>query len=305
MEHFKRLMVGLEMIPADHSTIRYAAKLSRMAKSEKVNFVHVAPSLDLHGDISRDYPELLAPVDESLETRMREVVAEHFIDGHPDAGLEFDAVEGTLLRQLMRFAKQKLVDLIVVGRETRKYQRDLRLDIVIRKAPCSVLLVPEGSLADMERILAPVDFSPCSRKALEVAIGFARTTDETSTVGCLSVYDVPTGYYKTGKSFEEFAEIMKGNTEKRYDEFIAGIDTSGVQVKPTFICNEHVPEAILGHAETSGADLLIIGGRGITGPAAILLGSNAEQVVRSTTIPTMVVKQKGANLDIIDALLQI
>ncbi len=27
MDQYKRLMVGLEMIPADHSTIRYAAKL--------------------------------------------------------------------------------------------------------------------------------------------------------------------------------------------------------------------------------------------------------------------------------------
>ncbi len=305
MDQYKRLMVGLEMIPADHATIRYAAKLSRMAKSEKVYFVHVAPSLDLHEEISRDYPEVLDPVDESMETKMREMVAEHFVNGHPDAGLEFDAVEGTLLQQLMRFAKQKLVDLIVVGREIRKFQRDLRVDIVIRKAPCSVLLVPEGALTDMERILAPVDFSECSREALEVAIGFARATDETSTVGCLSVYDVPTGFYKTGKSFEEFAEIMKGNTEKRYNEFVAGIDTRGVQVKPTFICNEHVPEAILGHAETSGADLLVIGGRGITGLAAMLLGSNAEQVIRSTTIPTMVVKQKGASLDVIDALLEI
>lgn len=305
MDQYKRLMVGLEMIPADHSTIRYAAKLSRMARSEKVYFVHVASSLDLPEEISREYPEVLDPLDESMEARMRDVVAEHFVDGHPDAGLEFDAVEGTLLRQLMKFAKQKLVDLIVVGREIRKYQRDLRQDIVIRKAPCSVLLVPEGSLDDMERILAPVDFSDCSREALEVAIGFARATDETSTVGCLAVYDVPTGYYKTGKSFEDFAEIMKGNTEKRYKDFIAGIDTRGIRVQPTYICNEHVSEAILGHAETSGADLLVIGGRGITGPAAILLGSNAEQVVRATTIPTMVVKQKGATLDIIDALLKI
>lgn len=305
MDKYKRLMVGLEMTPADNSTIRYAAKLSRMAGSEKVYFVHVAPSLDLPEEIFRAYPEVVAPVDESMEAKMREMVAEHFIDPYPGATLEFDALEGHLLRQLMHFAKQKLVDLLVVGREIRKFQRDLRTDKVIRKAPCSVLLVPEGALTDMERILTPVDFSKCSSEALRVAAAFARATDETSRVDSLSIYSVPTGFYKTGKSFEEFAEIMKGNTEKRYSEFIAGIDTAGVEVASTYVCNEDVPEAILGHAKAIGADLLVIGGRGITGMAAILLGSNAEQVIRATTIPTMVVKSKGASLDIIDALLEI
>ncbi len=305
MDQYKRVMVGLEMIPADNGTISYAAKLSRMAKPEKVYFVHVAPSLDLPVEITEQFPEVFDPVDESMETRMREMVEEHRGDFHPGTSLEFDAVEGPLLQQLMKFAKQKLVDLIVVGRELRKYQRDLRPDKVIRKAPCSVLLVPEGALTDMERILAPVDFSSCSAEALQQAANFARASGESSSVDCLSIYHVPTGYYKTGKSFEEFAGIMKGNTEKRYTEFAAKIDTAGVEVTPTYVCNEDVPEAILGHARASAADLLVIGGRGITGVAAILLGSNAEQVIRATTIPTLVVKHKGASLDVIDALLEI
>jgi len=305
MDQYKRLMVALEMVPADQSTLRYAAKLSRLAGSEKVYFVHVAPSLDLPEEISREYPEVLDPVDESMEMRMREMVAEHFVDPHPDTGLEFDALEGRLLPSLMRHAKQKLVDLLLVGRELRKYQRDLRLDKVIRKAPCSVLLVPEGSLSDMEKILAPVDFSRCSKEALTAALDLARLEGPGASVECLAVYDVPTGFHKSGKSFEEFAEIMRGNTEKRYREFVGDVGTAGAKLKPVFVCNEDVPEAILGHAEASAADLLVIGGRGITGMAAILLGSNAEQVIRATTIPTLVVKQKGASLDIIDAILEI
>jgi nucleotide-binding universal stress UspA family protein len=276
-----------------------------LAGSEKVYFVHVAPSLDLPEEISQQFPEVLDPVDESMEMRMREMVAEHFVDPHPDTGLEFNAVEGRLLPELMRHAKQKLVDLLVVGRELRKYQRNLRIDKVIRKAPCSVLLVPEGSLSDMEKILAPVDFSRCSREALTTALDLARLEGDAASVECLAVYHVPTGFHKSGKSFEEFAEIMKGNTEKRYRGFVADVDTAGVKLEPVFVCNEEVSEAILGHAQATGADLLAIGGRGITGIAAILLGSNAEQVIRATTIPTLVVKQKGASLDVIDALLEI
>lgn len=305
MDQYKRLMVGLEMIPADESTIRYAEKLGRMAGAEKLYFVHVAPSLDLPEEITRDFPEVLEPVDESMEAKMRDQAAKHMTDEIPGADLEFDALEGPLLRQLMKFAKQKLADLLVVGRELSKFQRDLRIDIVIRKAPCSVMLVPEGSLNDMGRILVAVDFSECSARALGAALDFARASGERTSVDCLMVYDVPTGYHKTGKSFEEFAEIMKGNTEKRFGEFIAGIDTAGVDLETNYVCNEHVAEAILGHAGTSGADLLVIGGRGRTGAAAILLGSNAEQVIRAATIPTLVVKEKGATLDIIDALLQI
>ena len=36
----------------------------------------------------------------------------------------------------------------------------------------------------------------------------------------LSIFDVPTGYYKTGKSYEEFAEIMRKNTREDYEDFL-------------------------------------------------------------------------------------
>ncbi|MFY9941798.1 MAG: hypothetical protein WAK57_06455 [Desulfobacterales bacterium] len=51
---------------------------------------------------------------------------------------------------------------------------------------------------------------------------------------CLHVYSVPIGFYKTGKSYEEFAEIMKGHAQRDYMEFIKKADLKGLTAVPPF-----------------------------------------------------------------------
>ena len=83
-----------------------------------------------------------------------------------------------------------------------------------RKLPCSILFVPEGANPWYKKILVPIDFSENSKDAMDVAVAFG-VANAMKEISCLHIYSVPNGYYKTGKSFEEFAEIMKGNAEKK------------------------------------------------------------------------------------------
>jgi len=56
------------------------------------------------------------------------------------------------------------------------------------------------------------DFLENSVDALEVAAACASASGILE-IRCLRVYHVPMGYYKTGKSYGEFATIMKGHAE--------------------------------------------------------------------------------------------
>lgn len=47
MYRYKRLLVGLDLSDQDQSIIRYAALASRMARSEKIYFVHAIDNRDV------------------------------------------------------------------------------------------------------------------------------------------------------------------------------------------------------------------------------------------------------------------
>jgi nucleotide-binding universal stress UspA family protein len=173
-----------------------------------------------------------------------------------------------------------------------------------REAPCSLLFIPEGTGPQFTNILVPTDFSENSMDAMEVAVGLASVSG-TPEIHCLHVYDVPIGYYKTGKSYEEFAEIMKGHAEKNYQEFIKKVDLRGITATPIFKLEEKEYRGIEEVIEEHGIDLLIVGARGRKAGAGVLLGSVTEHLIQTTTIPLLAVKKKGTGMSLLDALLRL
>jgi hypothetical protein len=126
---------------------------------------------------------------------------------------------------------------------------------------------------------------------------------------------VPTGYYKTGKNYEQFAQIMKGHAEKNYSAFrrkevcqagsVCQIDDlKDIEVVPIFRLEKKVAKAIEEEIKNLDIDLLVIGTRGTHALAGVLLGSVTEHQIRNTTIPILAVKRKGTGLNLLEALLK-
>jgi len=94
------------------------------------------------------------------------------------------------------------------------------------------------------------------------------------------------------------------HAQKRYQEFIDNCALRGVTVASLFRSG-HDPSKIINKVVYGqGIDLVVIGARGGTNDAAVLLGSVAERVIRSSKIPLMVVKKKGSGSGLLDALLK-
>ena len=302
MYRYKRLMVALGLGDEDETSICYAAMISRMAKSQKIYFVHVTRSLDIPKDLRTEFPDLVEPVDESVKRKIEKLVIKYF-DGYQGSTLGYEIEEGYPLNEILRLSKQKDIDLIVIGKRGGPMSGTLA-EKITRKAPCSTLIIPVGSVPKLTNILVSVDFSENSIDAMDVAIAFA-SASEGSTVHCLHVYDVHIGYYKTGKTYEEFGEIMKGYAEKHYQEFINKIDCKGISVRPIFNLEKKIPKAIektIAHYQT---DLLVMGARGRQAGAGVLLGSVTGELIRTTAIPLVAVKKKGAGMSILEALLKL
>jgi nucleotide-binding universal stress UspA family protein len=68
---------------------------------------------------------------------------------------------------------------------------------------------------------------------------------------------------------------------------------------------ERPARAIREAVDAQGADLVVMGARGRTDSAAVLLGSVTERVLLDTEVPLVAVKRKGANLTFLQAFLKL
>jgi len=304
MYRFRRLLVGISFAHQDGASLRYAALISRMAKSEKTIFLHVASTLDIPEDLLEEYPDLFEPVDKYAKREM-EVLVKKYFDGHPDTQITYKLAEGSPLIEFLRLAKEAEIDLIVMRKRRRPTASGTLFEKLARKAPCSVLFVPEGSKAWFRNILVPVDFSENSMDAMEAAVAIASASTEIGEIYCLHVYNVPIGYSKTGKSYQEFAEIMRGHAERNYREFIEKIDLKGVSVAPLFRLAKKEYKGIEQAAKEHQSSLIVIGARGRKAGAGILLGSVTEHLIKTTATPLLAVKKKGVGMGLLDALLKL
>lgn len=304
MYQYKRLLVGISLKGQDGASIRYAAMISRLAKSEQITFLHVAPSVDIDEEVCEIYPELKQSCDGSTVQEIESLVKKHF-DGHPETKLVCEAVDGSPLIELLNRTKEDDIDLIILRKRLDdKASGNLSVKLA-RKAPCSVLFVPEGAKAFYKNIFVPMDFSENSEDAMVTAVSIAQA-NSIKEIHCLHVYNVPAGYYKTGKSYEQFAEVMMGHAKKRYNEYIRKIDLKGISLIPKFRLEEKdyrgIWEELL---ENNEVDLLIMGAKGRKAGAGILLGSVTEHLIKTTTVPLLAVKKKGTGMSLLDALLSL
>jgi nucleotide-binding universal stress UspA family protein len=304
MYQFKRLLVGISFAKQKGASIRYAAMISRLAKSEEVVFLHVASRVDVPDDLLKEYPDLFQPVDEYAREEMEKLVHEYF-DGPRDTRITYKIVEGSPLVEFLREAKEGDIDLIVMRKRQEPTAKGTLFEKLARKAPCSVLFVPEGSKTWFTNILVPVDFSDNSFDAMETAVAIGSIASGINELYCLHVYSVPLGYYKTGKSYEQFAEIMKGHAEKNYQEFIQKVDLKGLAAVPIFKLEKKESRGIEEVIEERGISLVVLGARGRRAGAGVLLGSVTEYLIGSTTVPLMAVKKKGTNMNLLDAILKL
>lgn len=309
MYRFKNLMVGLALKEQDKTKIRYAGLVSWLASSERITFSHIISCEKLPEGCRAEIPP---PIEEKTRRRMKELVEEYY-DGHPATKLEYDVIAELPLVEIeiLRRLKEKEADLIILGRISGEFTGEETLPVKIsREASCSTLYIPEeleprtNHPQDIN-ILVPVDFSENAAEAMRLAVDFA-VTHEIPSIYCVHVYDVPLGYYKRGKEYEEFAEVMEKNAEKRCQEFIKEINFKGIYLNPIIVRIHKRPyETIAKTVDEYGIDLIIIGSRGKNAAARFLLDSVTEQLIRKTTAPLLSFKKKGKDMSLFEALLRL
>lgn len=140
----------------------------------------------------------------------------------------------------------------------------------------------------MKRILVPIDFSEHADYALEVAANLAvRHNAEILILHMLGLSEA----YLTKDESQEAAEAhyyMK-LAKTRFDKFLHKPYLKDVKHRE-MVQNYKIFSEINHVAREHKADLIVMGSHGRSGLGELFVGSNTEKVVRTSTIPVLVVK---------------
>lgn len=306
MEDLKRVLVALDLTEMDETLVRYVARLSNEIDLDKIYFFNVMKNMELPDKIAEKYPDLVAPMDEATKNEIQYTINEEA--GNQLRGdVEIKVTDGNRAEKILKWAKIKEVDLIVMGRKSGLEGQGIVSGKVVKLAPCSVIFVPEVLPEALFNLVVPIDYSPSSKLAFQFSLNMAKKIPGLKLT-CLNVYNVPSGYHYSGKSFEEFVEIMKQNAEESFNEFISEFDTKGINVEPKYVLDKKndVAKKIYQFALKNKASAIAVGSKGRTQVAAVLIGSIAEKLINlNSQIPTIVVKQRRHNMDFLEALLKI
>ncbi len=296
-------MVYVSLDESDESLIRYAGLISKMAHSEEALFLHVTEKPELPEGVCQTYPGLLESAGECEVDELRHQTDE-YCDGYPDMNIKCNILEGNPLKEILKQIKEQNTDLLLVGiKKEGKIHRKLA-EKLARKAPCSVLSVHQGTKPQISKIMTASDFSEYSKMAMDVGIAFAQAAG-LSEMTVFHAYNVPTGYYKTGKSYEEFGEIMKKHSMEDYEQFMRSIDLKSIKPNPLFVLHKDTVKAIQDTVHKDHYDLVVVGARGRNAGAGVLLGSVTENLILTIDRPILAVKKKGAGLNLLDAILKL
>lgn len=298
MYKYNKILVGLDNTDTDNDLIKASSDVCELSGSTVVYFINVIRDFNMPEDLLKEFPQLLDKAIEERKAELEKKVEEHFKCDNTKTVISVIVKQGQVTKFLLKYASKEKIDLIVLGRKNQKRNGGVLVNRIARRAGCSLLIIPKGSVFKLNQILVPTDFSDYSKKAMEKAITLSKKSKEPSKIIVQNVYNVPTGYHYTGKSFKEFADIMKNHARNDYAKFIGSLRTKGVDIEQIYTLDkdEDIITDIYKTAKKVKASLVIIGAKGRTATAAIFIGSKAERLIQvDSDIPTLVVRPKGKN----------
>ncbi|MBX2828301.1 MAG: universal stress protein [Flavobacteriaceae bacterium] len=148
----------------------------------------------------------------------------------------------------------------------------------------------------MKNIIVPVDFSEHSEFALEVAAQLAKKYN--SQLVMVHMMGLEPSFLTKDESQEVFeAMYYMKLAEKRFEDFLEKEYLKDISVQ-TIVQNYKEFKELDQVAQEQNADLIVMGSHGSSGMREIFVGSNTEKVVRTSSVPVLVVKNRIMNFSL-------
>jgi len=145
------------------------------------------------------------------------------------------------------------------------------------------------------KILVPVDGSPTSKLGLQEAIKLAKATGAALRIVYVVNEFVFDGGYLTPQTYALLLEGFRINGREILDDAQKMASRADVEFTTDLVetVAGRVSELILEAAREWSADLIVMGTHGRRGVNRLVLGSDAEMVLRSSPVPVLFVRSKS------------
>jgi nucleotide-binding universal stress UspA family protein len=153
-------------------------------------------------------------------------------------------------------------------------------------------------VTQFNRLVCPIDFSDCSRHALDHAAAIARWYE--SELAVLHVFTdrepvdmIPALGGRPLRPPVRPSLDRRQRVARDLHRFVMGSDVKGLDIEEIVQEAPDVATEILAQGAVRRADLLVLGSHGRSGMQRLILGSITEQILRSSEIPTLVVPPRA------------
>lgn len=208
---------------------------------------------------------------------------------------------GNPFAELVEACRAHSADLLVMGAKGSRNEPH-RIGVIaakcVRKAPVDVLVVREDAQGPFKQIVACVDFSENSAKAVQCALHIAQ--QDGGSLDCLHVFQ---SALAMSLDYGGFAPSMPATYDpealatwrKDLEAFLAPLIRDAGDVKVSQHVKElvNIREAILDHVNEVHATLVVLGTNGKTGLREMLIGTTAEKIVQHAPCSILAVKPDG------------
>ena len=147
-------------------------------------------------------------------------------------------------------------------------------------------------MIEIKTILVPVDFSEHSKKAVSTAVGLAKTLGASVHLTHVLHYPVQVAAPGTVAIPQDLWTQVRDAAARKLDKVSQTVKADGIEAE-THLTEGPSAQSIVEVAEKIGADLIVMGTRGLAGLKHVMLGSVAERTVRLAHCPVMTVKADG------------
>jgi universal stress protein E len=278
-----QILVATDLSTRSHRALRRAGLLAK-ASGAAVTLAHVVDEDRPPGlvelerrEAARILDEQIAAVPELRSLQCRATV----ISGHPHAAL-------------LSAGRSARAALIVMGAHRRKSLRDVfvgtTVERVIRAAACPVLMVSGEVDRPYRSVVAAVEASALCADAIKTAQRLKLLDQAELTLAHAFSPPGQVMMFYAGLARDSINAYVAGARRRAEAELAAFAQAHGFDRTWSLHVQEGLPFEVIGHVvKARRPDLLVVGTRGRAGLARALLGSVAEEALRSLDVDILVV----------------
>ena len=294
MKTFHHIIAAVDFTPSCRAALHEAVRRALLDGSQ-ITAVHVMDEL-----LVKELKKALS-VDEATVRKEWLAKLRRFVD-ESDVAADLVNTEvrvGHPFLELVQACATHSADLLVMGARGSKDEPG-RIGTIaakcVRKAPVDVLIVRKSQKGPFKHVVACVDFSENSAKAVQFALHVA--DQDKAGLDCLHVYQsavtmaLDYGGFATPLPPMETDDQALAAMQKELDAFLEPFTrkTGTLSVKHQIKESPNIREAILDQISQSQADLVVLGTRGKSGLRELLIGTTAEKILQHAPCSILAVK---------------